>query len=272
MQKYNGLRRRPTYDELIDYLHNRQETIRYPRRVKVNPYALLDDMTSEAVKRLIAERNVLQTKFDKMTQTDPNTFDKAIQTDPYMFDKSIQTDPYMFDKSTQKDDDFDYDKYFSGEYLTLSETVESYARRHKKTQTKRFERIIEQVSDELYQIEEPDNYPVSFGRRSLWETLFYWGDDPTNNAEQVSRQPSSTSSSSKPPTPRFPPSPPDFYPVATSGRSSSKSSSKPPTPPPPPSPPDDSSSRARAKTRESFINSELLSRLQDMALPYFDLF
>ena len=261
MHKYNGLRRRSTYDELIDYLHNRQEIIRYPRRVKVNPYALLDDMSSEAVKRLIAERNVLQTKFDKMTQTDPQTFDKA-----------IQTDPYMFDKNTQKDDDVDYDKYFSGEFLILPETVESYARRHKKTQTKRFEKIVEQVSDELYQIEDPEIYPMSFGRRSLWETLFYWGDDPTNNAEQVSRQPSSTSSSSKPPTPRFPPSPPDFYPVATSGRSSSKSSSKPSTPPPPPSPPDDSSSRARVKTRESFINSELLSRLQDMALPYFDLF
>ena len=44
MLKYNGLRKRPTYEELIDYLHNRQETIIYPHRIRFSPYPLLEDM------------------------------------------------------------------------------------------------------------------------------------------------------------------------------------------------------------------------------------
>ena len=51
MLKYNGLRKRPTYEELIDYLHNRQETIRYPHRIRFSPYALLEDMDRDAIRR-----------------------------------------------------------------------------------------------------------------------------------------------------------------------------------------------------------------------------
>ncbi len=52
MLKYNGLRKRPTYDELTDYLHNRQETIRYPRRHRFSPYALLEDTDHDAIIRM----------------------------------------------------------------------------------------------------------------------------------------------------------------------------------------------------------------------------
>ena len=40
--KYNDLRKRDTYEEIIDYLFNKQQTIRYPnrlaRRMRESPY------------------------------------------------------------------------------------------------------------------------------------------------------------------------------------------------------------------------------------------
>ena len=105
MLKYNGLRKRPTYEELIDYLHNRQETIRYPHRIRFSPYALLEDMDRDAIRRMEYEH--LNNK---------ELLDKATQTDLQRKHKSIQTDPYMFDKSFQKDDGVDYDQYLNGNF------------------------------------------------------------------------------------------------------------------------------------------------------------
>ena len=40
--KYNGLRRRDNYDEIVDYLFNRQQKIRWPdrcaKRMRESPY------------------------------------------------------------------------------------------------------------------------------------------------------------------------------------------------------------------------------------------
>lgn len=151
MLKYNGLRRRPTYDELIYYLQYKQETIRYPNRVRFKPYALLEDMYDDARKQLRIEHQYFKS----------------------MFDKSMQTDPYMHDKSFQIDDGIDYDQFFSGKYKILDETVESYVIRQKKTQTKRFEPIIKQLQTELEQpYADTDDDFSFFGYPSLLHLLF----------------------------------------------------------------------------------------------------
>ena len=162
MLKYNGLRRRPTYDELIDYLHNRQETIIYPHRIRFRPYALLEDMDRDAIRRMEYEH--LNNK---------ELLDKATQTDLQRKHKSIQTDPYMFDKSFQIDDGVDYDQYFNGNFKILPETVESYAKRQKKTQTKRFEPMIKQLQSRINQPYNFDNDPPLPERQSLWNIWFH---------------------------------------------------------------------------------------------------
>ena len=72
MLKYNGLRRRPTYDELIEYLHNGQETIRYPHRIRFSPYALLEDMDRDAIRRMKHEHLNNTELFDKATHRSTN--------------------------------------------------------------------------------------------------------------------------------------------------------------------------------------------------------
>ena len=204
MLKYNGLRRRPTYDELIDYLHNRQETIRYPHRTKFNPDTILEDMGHDAIIRM---------NYDRFNKT---LFDKATQTDPNIMHKSIQTDPYMFDKSFQIDDDIDYDKYLDGNYKILLETVESYSKRQKKTQTKRFEPIIKQLQSRLNQSYDFDHDPPLPEQPSLWNILFNWGEIPQDDAEEEPDHVSiSTSSKQSTPIP-LPPTPPspDYDPTA----------------------------------------------------------
>ena len=122
MLKYNGLRRRPTYDELIDYLHNRQETIRYPHRIRFSPYALLEDMDRDAIRRM---------KYEHLNNKE--LFDKATQTDPQIKHKSIQPDPYMSDKGFQIDDGVDYDQYLNGNVKILPETADSSKTSEKDT-------------------------------------------------------------------------------------------------------------------------------------------
>lgn len=41
MINFYGLRRRQTYDEVIDYLHNKQEILRFPKRTKLSPELIL---------------------------------------------------------------------------------------------------------------------------------------------------------------------------------------------------------------------------------------
>ena len=71
MLKYNGLRKRPTYEELIDYLHNGQETIIYPRRIRLSPYVLLEDIDRDAIRRMKYEHLNNKELFDKATQRPP---------------------------------------------------------------------------------------------------------------------------------------------------------------------------------------------------------
>ena len=83
MFKYNGLRRRQTYDEIINYLQHRQETIKYPQRIKLYPRSILDDLGDvKAFKTLHKE--------DKETQTELKMSDKATQTD--ISHKTVQVD------------------------------------------------------------------------------------------------------------------------------------------------------------------------------------
>ncbi len=83
MFKYNGLRKRQTYDELIDYLIYKQETIKYPQRIKLYPRGILDDL--DDVKAFQSLR-----KEDKETQTELRKSYKATQTD--FLHKAIQVD------------------------------------------------------------------------------------------------------------------------------------------------------------------------------------
>ena len=235
MLKYNGLRRRPTYEELIDYLHNRQETIRYPRRIRFSPYALLEDMDRDAIRRMEYEH--LNNK---------ELLDKATQTDLQRKHKSIQTDPYMFDKSFQIDDGVDYDQYFNGNFKILPETVESYAKRQKKTQTKRFEPIIKQLQSRISRGPYFAYNPTLPEQPSLWNTLFNWGEIPQDDAEEE----------------------PDHVSIPASSKQSTPIQ-LPPTPPSPDYDPTASSSREKPKP---LFDPELIANLQSKIIPYFDLF
>lgn len=236
MLKYNGLRKRPTYDELIDYLHNRQETIIYPRRIRFSPYALLEDMDHDAIRRM---------KYEHLNNKE--LFDKATQTDPQIKHKAIQTDPYMFDKSFQIDDGVDYDQYLNGNFKILPETVDSYPKRQKKTQTKRYEPMIKQLQSRINQPYNFDNDPLLLEPPSSWNTLFNWGEIPQDDAAEIPEHvsiPASSKKSSPVQFPPSPPSPPDRDPLASSSREKPK----------------------------PWLNPELVANVKDKLLPYFDLF
>ena len=53
MLNYNGLRKRPTYDGLVDYLEHHQEIIKYPNRkaTKIMNANLFDDFPEDYQQR-----------------------------------------------------------------------------------------------------------------------------------------------------------------------------------------------------------------------------
>ena len=63
MLKYNGLRKRQTYDELVDYLLNKQDIIKYPSRIKLYPRSILDDLYDIKASKILHKEN-------KETQTE----------------------------------------------------------------------------------------------------------------------------------------------------------------------------------------------------------
>ena len=71
MLNYNGLRKRPTYDSLVDYLEHHQEIITYPNRkaTHIMNDNIFDDFTEEYDKQKQIGSMVI-TKTDKSTQTD----------------------------------------------------------------------------------------------------------------------------------------------------------------------------------------------------------
>ena len=81
MLKYNGLRQKRTYDELIDYLLNKQETIKYPSRIKLYPRSILDALYDIKASKKLHKEN-------KETQTEVIMSDKAMQT--YLSHKRVQ--------------------------------------------------------------------------------------------------------------------------------------------------------------------------------------
>lgn len=255
MFKYNGLRRRPTYNELIDYLHNRQETIKYPKRIKFNPHAMLEDIHNDYISNMNIDRKRLTSLIDRYTQTDP-----------IMLNKPIQTDPYMFDKEVQVDDGENYDRFFNDQYRIIPETVENYSHHQKKTQTKRFEFILRQLQRELQESSLDDEVDYSyFGYPSLLHLLFGSSTDNENISEDHNSQyhdNSSSASSSHAAQPSSHNSIPPLTPPT------------PPLPPPPPPPwnryPIAGSSRQRAD--EPFIDSETLEKLKSSLYPYYGFF
>ena len=71
MLNYKGLRKRPTFDTLIDYLEHHQEIIKYPSRISTQrmndnifneEYEQRKDIKDDAIDKLL--------KSDKTTQTD----------------------------------------------------------------------------------------------------------------------------------------------------------------------------------------------------------
>ena len=71
MLNYNGLRKRPTYDSLVDYLEHHQEIITYPNRnaTHIMNDNIFDDFTEEYDKQK-KMRSMVINKTDKSTQTD----------------------------------------------------------------------------------------------------------------------------------------------------------------------------------------------------------
>ena len=67
MLNYKGLRKRQTYDNIIDYLENHQEIIKYPNRVATR--RMNDNIFNEEYEQLKQKRyNIFNS--DKETQTD----------------------------------------------------------------------------------------------------------------------------------------------------------------------------------------------------------
>ena len=220
MINFYGLRRRQTYDEVIDYLHNRQDTLRFPKRIRFKTDRLLYDLASESLNRLDQERKQI-TKEDKGTQTEPLTVDRGMQTEPYTTDRGMQTDPYMFDKSTQQDDGVNYDQYYDGSYIIIPETAERFNTLTIKTQTRRFRKVIKQVRQELRELQQIEYPEAEAEELSLWNALFGWS--PTqNNYEDDDPEPVPATPTPpptpelilhySPPSPELAPLPPPSYP------------------------------------------------------------
>ena len=69
MLNYNGLRKRPTYDGLVDYLEHNQEIIKYPNRTatKIMIDNIFDDFPEDYQQR---KTMILIIPNDKETQVD----------------------------------------------------------------------------------------------------------------------------------------------------------------------------------------------------------
>ncbi len=98
MYKYNGLRRRQSYDELVDYLLNRQETIKYPKRTELYPRGILDDFHDQS--KVLTEGIAVPDVEDKETQTEIRKIEKATQTD--VFHKGVQVNVKINPNEYQK--------------------------------------------------------------------------------------------------------------------------------------------------------------------------
>jgi len=93
MYKYNVLRQKRTYDELVDYIIRRhQQQINYHSR------GVLSEMYDESA--IMVNASTLHEKEDKVTQTELRTIEKSMQTDIMkMIEKATQTD--VFHKGAQ---------------------------------------------------------------------------------------------------------------------------------------------------------------------------
>ena len=74
MLNYKGLRKRPTFDNLIDYLEHHQEIIKYPNRISTKimnnnsfneEYEQLKDIKDTAINKLLESDKTTQTDFSK---------------------------------------------------------------------------------------------------------------------------------------------------------------------------------------------------------------
>ena len=93
MYKYNGLRRRQTYDELVDYIIRK-----HPRQIKHHSRGVLSEL-GDGYATVITANEIPSVK-DKETQKELRTIEQSIQTDvTKMIDKATQTD--VFHKGVQ---------------------------------------------------------------------------------------------------------------------------------------------------------------------------
>ena len=76
MLNYKGLRKRPTFDNLIDYLEHHQEIIKYPNRISTQimndnlfneEYEQLKNIKDNAITKLLNSDKTNQTGFSKIT-------------------------------------------------------------------------------------------------------------------------------------------------------------------------------------------------------------
>ena len=74
MLNYKGLRKRPTFDTLIDYLEHHQEIIKYPNRISTQimnnnsfneEYEQLKNIQDTAIHKLLKSDKTTQTDFSK---------------------------------------------------------------------------------------------------------------------------------------------------------------------------------------------------------------
>ena len=68
MLNYAGLRKRPTFDNLIDYLEHHQEIIKYPNRVSTQ--RMNDNIFNEEYEQL---KNIKDKAMDKLLKSDKTT-------------------------------------------------------------------------------------------------------------------------------------------------------------------------------------------------------
>ena len=92
MYKYNGLRRRQTYDELIDYIIRK-----HPQQIKHHSRGVLSEL-GDGYATVIAANKTPDVE-DKETQTEIRGIDQATQTQIRKIDKATQTD--VFHKGVQ---------------------------------------------------------------------------------------------------------------------------------------------------------------------------
>lgn len=106
---YNGLRKRETYDEIIDYLRGKQEVIKYPdrfaKRIREHPYltqldgeglADMEEQQSEAMKEEVREHRVRQLA-SSSTQTPQEIRATQRHSDTQTEHPDVKMDDFMDD-------------------------------------------------------------------------------------------------------------------------------------------------------------------------------